>query len=145
MDQRENNRQIKRFKIQVISRTNYIQNEINTLMEKHREKFAQHAIEINNDVSISKKLFSNLNLNNIIFIDASIIERSKNKVLNDNGYNFDIVLIKNGEISHTSLLSIFRFFENNSLNLLGSIDTDNLSQNMVRYLILDFMLKKINE
>lgn len=145
MDQRENNRQIKRFKIQVISRTNYIQNEINILMEKHREKFAQHAIEINNDVSISKKLFSNLNLNNIIFIDASIIEKSKNKVLNDNGYNFDIVLIKNGEISHTSLLSIFRFFENNSLNLLGSIDTDNLSQNMVRYLILDFMLKKINE
>lgn len=145
MDQRENTRQIKRFKILAISRTNYIQNEINILMEKHHEKFAQQSIEINSAVNISKKLFSNLNSNCIIFIDASIIERSKNKVLNDNGNNFDIVLIKNGEISYTSLLSIFRFFENNSLNLLGSIDTDNLSPSMVRYLILDFMLKKINE
>lgn len=144
MKQENDSRKIK-LQLVVVSSEKQFFEDIKLLLKNNQPKLKNYSIISKKLKTLNEKIFQNLLPLSIIFIELASIAIIRDQIINKTNHSFNVVLLKDERMIVAELPDIFRFFENNSLNLLGSINMSNHTPNVVKYLTLNFILQLQNE
>lgn len=145
MKTKKHNR-IDSLQIIVVSDNNYFYEDLKYLLKSYVDKFKSVNITLEKSTVLDENIFNKSGpLPVLFFIDFHFLLTDPNRIINKSKQTFDIIVLLNKHFSNENLANMKQFIENNSLNLLGNIATENFTPSVTRYLTLDFILQKINE